>query len=438
MNTKTTTSSVSLIFLISFSGLILSSCDSIFGTKGDETTDEVFEEGAIDPELIQDEVGYAALLPFWDDFDEPTDVTIGFDELVYITDSDGLHLYDRAGRAYEFIELNGARAVIQDRDLNVYVSAKKDTFLVEEVEEENNDNGETRMDTIEIQLPAVYRYRNINQENPTLEQEIIFPFADDSRTDAINRARLDTSSAINYEDVEITDLAAFSDNTIFMTRRGPDNRTGEFWAPDNTVLEFDEDSEGNMRNTGQLQMLSPVSPSLASAVGPSAITTFATPPQRDNVNDDLSFLITQADQDVNVPFRVLWIEAEMTPDGVNYRPNEELLATDTTQADRFLYEQDRFQNPTGLTYSGAERNHIFVTDAASDSLYLFQSNGVEGVNPPAGSEATRPINVSFGGEGSGPRNFRNPSGVAYFDQVVYVADTGNDRITRHRLNTDFE
>ncbi|MDZ4698359.1 MAG: hypothetical protein SH809_01530 [Rhodothermales bacterium] len=38
----------------------------------------------------------------------------------------------------------------------------------------------------------------------------------------------------------------------------------------------------------------------------------------------------------------------------------------------------------------------------------------------------------------GALQFRNPNGVAYFDRVVYVADTGNNRISRFKLNTDFE
>jgi len=31
-----------------------------------------------------------------------------------------------------------------------------------------------------------------------------------------------------------------------------------------------------------------------------------------------------------------------------------------------------------------------------------------------------------------------PMGVATFQRIVYVADSGNNRISRYRLNTDFE
>jgi len=103
-----------------------------------------------------------------------------------------------------------------------------------------------------------------------------------------------------------------------------------------------------------------------------------------------------------------------------------------------LYDQNKFKNPTGIAYSADARAHIFIVDAETDSLYQFQSNGIEGINPPAGSGLEKAVNVSFGGTGNGPREFNNPGGVAYFQQIVYVADTGNNRIARYRLNTDFE
>jgi hypothetical protein len=34
--------------------------------KMDDTVNEIFEEGAIDPDLYPDQVGYVPLLPFWE------------------------------------------------------------------------------------------------------------------------------------------------------------------------------------------------------------------------------------------------------------------------------------------------------------------------------------------------------------------------------------
>ena len=108
--------SYALIFttLLVFSALFLHGCDDIFGSKDDDITDEIFDAGRQDPDLVVEEVGYVALLPFWDDFDQPTDVFVGYDELVYVTDAEGLHVLDRAGRRYTKIPLRGAVSVTKD------------------------------------------------------------------------------------------------------------------------------------------------------------------------------------------------------------------------------------------------------------------------------------------------------------------------------------
>lgn len=422
---------LSLIFLLILATAV--ACSDFLGSKGDSVTDEIFDEGRQDPNLIVDDIGYAAL-PFWSGFDQPTDVYVGYDELVYVTDAAGLHVLDRAGRVYNTISLDGAVAVTQDRLLNVYVAARKDTVI-------------TAVDpNTAWNLPVVHKIRNANGAGP-LEfiQTLYHPFMDASRaTDAARRFRLDRNRVDNEELVEITGLAVLANNDLYVSRRGPRNQEGQAISTDNTVLVFTEnrDSDGNrlgtMRNTSQIRALSPNSPSLRSGIALTDIETFAGPPQRENMTQSMSFLISQGDPDRNIPLRVLWVDAVLTPDGLEYRTRPQLLAQDTTRADSFLYEQNKFRNPSALAYSADARAHIFVTDSVTDSLYLFQSNGVEGINPPPGSDLTKAINVSFGGTGNGPREFNEPSGVAYFRRVVYVADKNNNRISRFRLNIDFE
>jgi hypothetical protein len=428
MNKYTILALISLLTVILIAG-----CSDLLGTKGDRVTDEIFEEGRQDPTIITDEIGYAAL-PFWDGFDQPTGVFVGYDELVYVTDAVGLHVLDRAGRVYETIELKGATAVVQDRLLNVYVAARIDTVIT------------AVHPTIEWNLAAVHKIRNANGAGPVeFVQTMVHPFMDASRaTTASQRFRLDRSRADNEELVEITGVAILANNDLYVSRRGPRNQENQAIATDNTVLIFAEnrDSAGNrlgtMRNTSQVRALSPNVPSLRSGIALSGIATFVAPPQRDNMTSDLSFLITQGDENRNIPLRVLWIDAVLTPDGLEFRPRSNLLAQDTSRAESFLYEQFKFKNPTGVAFSADQRAHIFVVDAATDSLYLFQSNGIEGITPPPGSVSTKAINVSFGGTGNGPREFNNPNAVAHFRRVIYVADTGNNRISRFKLNTDFE
>lgn len=412
---------------------VLNGCESLFGTKQDDTTREIFREGRRDPNLVVEDVGYAALTPFWTGFNRPTDVYVGYDELVYVTDADGVHVLDRAGRRYAqgFYALRGAVAVTMDRKLNLYVAARYDTVIA------------SLNPTLTWNLPAVYKISGLNTGAPRIVDILVQPFMDGSRSSTSSqRSRLVKNSPTSEELVEITGLAVLADNTLYVTRRGPSNPTGTSQAADNTVLVFEERvvngvRVGRMFNTGQIRSLSPTVPSLLSGVGLSSISSFVAPPQRDNMNPDRGFLIAQAAPGT-IPFRVLWVEVVETVNGTEYRPRVQLLARDTSRAERFLYDQNRFTEPSAIAFSGDGRNFIFITDAAKDSLYLFQSNGVEGVNPPVGSRATKAIRVSFGGRGNGVRQFNNPSGVAYFRQVVYVADTGNNRISRFKLNTDLE
>jgi len=422
------------IGLVVLSAGFLYGCDNIFGAKDNDTTDEIFDEGNIDPTLETVE-GYAPVLPFWGDFDAPTDVYVGFDRFVYVTDNEGLHLTDRADLNPRItIELNGANSVTQDRLLNVYVSARIDT-VIESVDP-----------NITWNLPAVFKIKNLNGTGAlTIVDTLIFPFDDASlSTSAAQNARLNRNSVNNYERVEITGLATLADNSLYITRRGPSNSTTQVAAPDNTVLEFrrirvDGELTDKMENNRQIGTLNPTTPSLRSGVGLSSIVTFVSPPQRDTFTEDRSFIVAQADQTRDISFRVLWINAVETPDGLIFEQNSQLLAQDTTQADGFLYEPDKFQQPTDVAFGGDDDSFIFVVDAAQHKLYQFQSNGQEGVPPPPGAEnQTKQVLVSFGEFGAGPKQFNSPSGVAYYNQVVYVADTGNNRIARYKLTTDFE
>lgn len=423
---------VSLCLISCF--IILQGCSDIFGSKDNATTADIFEQGRIDPLNAEDVVGYAAITPFWDGFLAPTDVTVGFDELVYVTDANGLHVLDRAGRRYQTIPLEGAQNVVQDRRLNVYVTARRDTVL-----QDLDPN-------VTWNLPVVYKIQNANGAGDLRIADIIWhPFDDGTRvTQTAQRARLRKDSPENDELVEFTGVSILADHSIYIGRRGPRNRTNTLDAPDNTIIEYapirnaDGSYEDGMRFIRVIRNLNPTTPSLLSAIGVSSIQSFIGPPQREQMSASRSFVIAQADTNAIIPFRVLIVNAVETTDGLVFEPFRAGLQTDTTQANGFLYELFKFKQPTDIGYAADGTNYIFVTDAGTDSLYLFQNNGYEGVNPPAGSDATKPIIVSFGGEGSGAKQFRNPSGVAHFRDVVYVADTGNNRICRYKLTTDFE
>lgn len=419
-----------LLTIILIAGAVIAGCDDLLGSKSDPTTDEIFEVGRTPPTQISD-AEYVPLFPFFTNggdgvpLAEPKDIYIGYDELIYVVDERGLHILDLAGRPANFIPLDDAVAVIQDRKFDVYVAARRDTVV-------NNQNWN---------LPVVYRFSGLTSGTFTTEDIIWHPFDDDSRK--FNRP----DPIPTDEEVEFTGVAVLFNNHIYVSRRGPVNDVTSVILPHNTILEFN--TEGV--NVQAIVALNSTQPTLRSAVNAADVMTYVHPPQRASFDSNKDFIIAQSPYTDGIPpedpgaqtsfrFATLSILAVETPDGIVYRPDSEKLqvASDPTRGDGFLYEEFKFHNPTDLAFAADGTNYIYALDGGKDSLFVFTGNGIEGVAPPPGSSSLIPVVVSFGGTGDGALQFRNPQGVAYFERTVFVADTGNHRISRFRLNTDFE
>lgn len=411
----------STLILLLFLAAVLAACDGLLGSKNDATTDEIFEAGRIEPGQFN-EVEYVALFPFFSQagdgarLQSPKDIYVGYDEFIYVVDQRGLHVIDLAGRAANFIPIaGGATSVVQDRKFDIYVTARRDTFL----------NDQT------WNLPVVLHYAGITQGTPRLVDIIWHPFDDDSR----KFTRPDPIET--DEEVEFTGISVLPTNSIYVSRRGPVNSRTSVILPHNTVLEFNPEGI----NTQAIVALNPTLPSLRSAVNPADVITFVQPPQRQNFPDEKHFIIAQSPPSGStLRYSVLSIRAVVTPDGIEYRPDTDKIgiAGSPDFGDGFLYDDFKFTNPSDLAFAADGTNYIFVLDAGNDSLFVFTGRGVEGVAAPPGAASTRPVKVSFGGTGDGALQFNNPQGVAYFQRIVYVADTDNNRISRFRLNTDFE
>jgi len=76
------------------------------------------------------------------------------------------------------------------------------------------------------------------------------------------------------------------------------------------------------------------------------------------------------------------------------------------------------ENPTGVAV--AANGDIYLSDTATHRLFRIRG---------CGTESCADYLPCLGGEGSGPRMFRSPRGLAISpDQKLHVADSGNDRI----------
>jgi len=139
----------------------------------------------------------------------------------------------------------------------------------------------------------------------------------------------------------------------------------------------------------------------------------------------------------SIPIKVQSIKFLESDFGSSYEV-ELLNFRDTAEAEDFLYRPGRFTNPVDATITGDGTNYLFVVDQAKDSIYQFTTKGLEGINPPPGSSEKKNIIASFGGSGVSATQFNQPSAIAYFNTILYVADQGNGRLLRFKLTTDFD
>jgi hypothetical protein len=384
---------------------LLVGCEGFFGKR----TDKDF----LDIPVYRDrEVAYVPIQPVIDEgLNRPVDVIAGWDELIYVADGGNEEIvsYDQAGNELGRFGIPGLKAIAQDRRLDILALGTRDT----------NINGS------DLTLPAIYRV-DLNKSgdyglnNARIKNIVVHPFYFKSGTPSGN----DQNSS--FEGIDV-----LADNRYLVSRNGFSNSTSQFGGPDNAILVFTPEDE--------YQTPVAVNTSLGLFNNyfnfPKGITTQAKPPQTPAIDQSGSFVFTSTDPGTSL--RVQWIEFIVTPNGASYEVRN-LPAGDTSKAEGFLYVANRFEDPVDVTLTGDGTNYIFVVDRARDSLYQFNALGFEGVNPPAGANSGKAIKVSFGGTGEGLTQFREPSGVAYLNRIVYVADAGNGRILRFRLTLDFD
>ncbi|MEZ4772785.1 MAG: hypothetical protein R3D00_06335 [Bacteroidia bacterium] len=382
----------------------LAGCEGFFGKK---TPTDFLDE----PVYNDRTVAYVPIQPVWDNFTYPTDIIAGWDELLYVVDqgTEEIISLDQAGNELGRFRVQGLKTIAQDRRLDILATGTIDTTI----------NG------TDFTLPAIYRI-DLNKsgeyglKNAKISKRIIHPFYYRSGT-----------PTISDEAVSFTGIAVQGSNKYYVSRNGPSNAPSQFGGPDNTVLVFDD--------TDKFQTPVFVTTNLGLIrdyfKAPQGLTTPAQPPQSPAVSMAPDFIFASIGTS-NV-LRVQYVAAIETPFGISYQVQNYPVG-DTSRADRFLYEANRFTTPIDVTLTGDGTNYLFVVDATKDSLFQFNGLGYEGVNPPAGSGSRKAILASFGGTGSGLTQFREPRGVAYISRIVYVADAGNSRILRFKLTTDFE
>lgn len=403
--------SCALILLTAF---FFTSCKDYFGEKTNLDFIEVPDYDAAR------EVAYVPILPVLDDFAKPTDVMVGFDELIYVVDNgtQEVVVLDEAGREVGRKFVPGAVSVAQDRKFDLLVIGTFDTALVQ------------GPDTVVRTFSTIYRIHQFGGGSYNLSQakiinKIVHPFyykADAGGGDEVEVVRFNKVAIIG------SDNNPNQNNQFYVTRQG--DKTSGTLGPDDAVLYFD--NEDNFISTLNVVTSSGVFNNYFE--DPSGIATDAQPPQLTS-RGGRNFIYTSLDPTNTL--QVQSIQYTETDFGSSYSPTL-LEAGDTSKASGFINSPNKFDQPVDVTIAGDASQYIFITDVGSDSLYQFTRAGFEGVLPPAATGIKKFQKASFGGTGSGVRQFRQPMGVAYFNKIVYVADAGNGRVLRFKLTTDFQ
>ena len=387
---------------LSSSALFLG-CEKFFGDK----TDVSFIDK---PTYQQREIAYVPILPVLDNFTRPTDVISGFDELIYVVDAgtEEVISLDQSGRETGRFKVPGIVSVSQDRKLDLLATGTK----------------KTNISGVNYDLSCIYRidlHGNVGYglKYAKIVNELVHPFY------------FKSTFSSGDKDVKFNKVAILNNNTYYVSRSGNSNSNTQFGGPDDAVLLFGVDDK----------LITPVSVTTLSGAfygdyfkKPQGLAGLVQPPQI-TAKGKPDFIYTSLQQ--NNAIKVQYIEYNETEFGSSYSPKI-FSVGDTSQADGFLTMPGKFEAPYAITISGDGTNFIFVTDMLKDSLFQFSNNGYEGVKPPPGSNATKYVKVSFGGKGKSPVQFNQPMGVAILNKIVYVADSGNGRILRFKLTTDFD
>jgi len=216
------------------------------------------------------------------------------------------------------------------------------------------------------------------------------------------RRLLPKLSDLSQPQREYTGTTVFFDNSFLISRKGPNN--SNLIDPDNAILIFVQKKLSNNSTkdslVGRVALIDPTGTGILSANKISSLTSYS------NRSYDLVLTLIGDNS-----FKVQPLKYITTQDFTGYQILYSPLSND-------IMTPNVFDQPEGTTIDNA--SNIYIVDAGKDSVFKFNSFGDE-------------LN-SFGG----PDIFDQPHGVAFFDKILYVADTGNDRILRFILSTEIQ
>lgn len=205
---------------------------------------------------------------------------------------------------------------------------------------------------------------------------------------------------LNFPNRQYTGVVTFYDNSFYVARTGPSNSS--IFDPDNSILIFRPVNNNHDSLIGRVANIDPLSSGLVSANQISSLSSFG--------KRNIDFLATLTG---NNNFKAQWYNYQISA------IDEKYVSRYTPDDGVEFAKPNKFLRPEGSWVDNF--GNIYIADAGKDSVYKFNQFGEE--------------LESFGGS---KYNLKEPYGVTVFDRVVYVTDTGNNRIVRFILSTDVQ
>jgi len=321
---------------------------------------------------------YVQISPAWtqangDSLKNPMDVYIGYDTYVYIADTGN----DR------IVKMNRKGDFVAEYPIKHPINICQDPLLRLAVVTGNN---------------SIY-FKDIFEQRPFYEVYTILDTVDTVtiiRDSTVIIVGVDTISS-SYQAIACTPIP--SDNHFYFTCEQTEHTYqgvyGEKHQRDRITSFFPK-----MTGDSIFFMVSDTvvkkGGTLGRTINPSGITSYGT-------KNSFNIIFCQE----RGPFYIQQIEGNY-PYSLIYFPNSD------------IWSSYFFGLPADVTSD--EFGNIYVADQGKDKVLKFDKDGQ--------------FILSFGKLGSGYKEFKDPSGISYYDKTLYVADTGNNRILRFQLSTD--
>ena len=379
--------------------ILLSSCENYWGKKTDISFIDI-------PNYEVREIAYVPVEPKLYDAAAPIDVTIGYDEFIYVVDSATSEIarYDMAFQPQGRLFVPGVTKVVQDRRLNLLAIGTSDTTV----------NG------VDYDLTTIYRidFENngiLDFTQASMEKVAVHPFY-------FKNSFSSSDAFVKFTDIAVQGGVSGQLNNRYYVSRTGENQNNAGFGPDNAVLTFSNTDE----------FVSGIPVTAAGAVygdyfkRPLALASFTQPPQI-AARPSQDFWVANSDPDQAI--QIQHIQFEEGPFGAVYQPI--FYSTTDPNTTGYLQTANRFTEPCDLAFAGDASQFLFVADAGVDSVYQFTSTGLEGVPPPPASTAELNAISTLGG-------FGDLRAVAYYDRILYVADAQSGTVSRFKLTLDFE